>query len=267
MDGRTLFEAVLLGLVEGITEFLPVSSTGHLILVGDLLGFHGPESKTFAIVIQLGAILSVCWLFRERLWRTTVGLFRDATATRFAVNVLLAFLPAMVIGGLAHGFIKRVLFDPYVVSVTLVLGGFAILAIERWVRQPAVASVDDFSFGLSLKIGLCQVVSMIPGVSRAGATIMGAMLLGVDRRAATEFSFYLAVPTMLAATSYDVYKSWAELNPDGWLVIAIGFVVAFFSAMFVVKTLVGFVGRHGFGVFAWYRIAIGLGMLALLLAR
>jgi undecaprenyl-diphosphatase len=260
------FNAILLGIVEGLTEFLPVSSTGHLILVGDLLGVVDPASKTFDIVIQLGAILAVCWVYRWRFTTAAIGLFRVPAANRFVFGLLIAFLPAAAVGVFAHGFIKSVLFNPYVVSMALIAGGFAIIAIERWVGAAKVASVDDFGYGLCFKIGLCQVVSMIPGVSRAGATILGAMVLGVERRAATEFSFFLAVPTMLGATAYDVYKNWSQLG-DGWLSIAVGFVTAFVSAMFVVRTLIAFVGRHGFVPFAWYRIAVGVAMLWVLISR
>jgi undecaprenyl-diphosphatase len=261
-----VFNAVLLGIVEGLTEFLPVSSTGHLILVSDLLGIADPASKTFEIVIQLGAILAVCWVYRQRFTSATIGLFRVPAANRFVLSLLVAFLPAAAVGALAHGFIKSVLFNPYVVSVALIAGGFAIIAIERWVGAATIAAVDDFSYGLCFKIGLCQVASMIPGVSRAGATILGAMVLGVERRAATEFSFFLAVPTMLGATAYDVYKNWSALG-DGWLSIAVGFAAAFIAAMFVVRTLIAFVGRHGFVPFAWYRIAVGVAMLLVLIAR
>ena len=264
MDLGFVGEAVLLGVVEGLTEFLPVSSTGHLILVSDLLGIRGPASSTFDIVIQLGAILAVIWAFREHLLGYAAGIFKEERASRFFINIGLAFAPAMVLGGLGHGFIKSVLFNPHVVSVALIAGGFAILAIERWVRPGAVMHIDELSFGICFKIGLCQAVSMIPGVSRAGATIMGAMVLGVDRRVATVFSFYLAIPTMFAATAYDLYKSWAALTADGWASIGVGFVAAFISALVVVRTLIGFVGRHGFAPFAWYRIAIGLAMLVLL---
>lgn len=260
------FNAVLLGIVEGLTEFLPVSSTGHLILVSDLLGIVHPAGKTFDIVIQLGAILAVCWVYRRRFSNAAIGLFRVPAANRFVFGLLIAFLPAAVVGALAHGYITRVLFNPYVVSVALIAGGFAIIAIERWMGAAKVAAIDDFGYALCFKIGLCQVVSMIPGVSRAGATILGAMVLGVERRAATEFSFFLAVPTMLGATAYDVFKNWAALG-DGWPPIAVGFAAAFVSAMFVVRTLIAFVGRHGFVPFAWYRIAVGVAMLLVLVGR
>jgi undecaprenyl-diphosphatase len=267
MDFSTLRDTILLGLVEGITEFLPVSSTGHLILVDDLLGFSGPPGKVFEIVIQLGAILAVCVLYIRKLLAVLVGLPTDPLARRFTLNLLWAFLPAAVVGLLAHSFIKSVLFSPWVVSVSLILGGIAILVIERVRPPPVYRDVDDLPPGVAFKIGLAQVVSMIPGVSRAGATIMGAMLCKVDRPAAAEFSFFLAIPTMFAATAYDLYKNRAVLSLDDVQVIAVGFVVAFVSALVVVRWLIGFISRHGFGPFAWYRIVVGALMLGLLIAR
>ena len=267
MPFSTLFDTILLGLVEGLTEFLPVSSTGHLILADDLLGFKGPPGQVFEIVIQLGAILAVCVLYIRKLLAVVIGAPVDPKARRFILNLLWAFLPAAVVGLLAHGFIKAVLFSPWVVSVTLIVGGLAILVIERVRPAPIHHDVDDLPALTAFKIGCAQVIAMIPGVSRAGATIMGAMLFKVDRRTATEFSFFLAIPTMVAATFYDLYKNRALLSLDDLQVIAIGFVVAFFSALIVVRTLIGFVGRHGFGPFAWYRIVVGTLMLALLIAR
>lgn len=257
-------QAAFLGIVEGLTEFIPVSSTGHLILLVDLLGFEGPPGKVFEIAIQLGAILAVCVVYWQRLFDTLIGLGRDETANRFTVNVLLGVAPALVIGFFAHGFIKGVLFNPWVVSVALVVGGIAILLIERFVGRGEVRGVDDFSFGLSLKIGLLQCLAMIPGVSRSGATIMGARLLGVQRAAAAEYSFFLAVPTMVAATSYDLYKNWSGLTLDGLGLIAVGLVVSFICAALVVRGVIAFINRYGFVPFAIYRIAIGLVMLAVL---
>ena len=256
--------AGLLGIVEGLTEFLPVSSTGHLILADALLGIEGPASKLFDIVIQLGAILAVCWVYRERFTAAALGLASDPVSQRFVANIVIAFLPAAVVGVFAHGFIKEVLFSPWVVAVSLVVGGILILVIERVRPRPHIDNVDDMKMRTALAIGRCQVLAMIPGVSRAGATIMGAMMLRVDRAAATQFSFFLAVPTMLGATVYDLYKNRAILSVENGILIAIGFVVAFLCALFVVRTLVGFVSRHGFGVFAWYRIALGGLALALL---
>ncbi len=266
-DLTSFLTAAVLGLVEGLTEFIPVSSTGHLILLVDLLGFQGPPGKVFEIAIQFGAILAICWLYRGRFLRVASGIFTDRESQHFVTILFLGFLPAMVIGLLAHGFIKSVLFSPWVVSVMLVVGGIAILLIERFDPKPVVRQVDGITPGLALRIGLCQSLAMIPGVSRSGATIMGAMLLGVGREAATEFSFFLAVPTMLAATVYDLYKNWALLSFDDAPLIATGFVVAFIAAMIVVRTLIAFISRNGFAPFAWYRIVIGTLMLALLLSR
>ncbi len=258
--------AGLLGVVEGLTEFLPVSSTGHLILADSLLGIEGPESKLFDIVIQLGAILAVCWVYRERFTHAALGLTSDATSQRFVANLLVAFLPAAVVGAVAYRLIKDVLFSPWVVAVSLIVGGILILVIERLRPSPRIDNVDDMRMRTALGIGCCQILAMIPGVSRAGATIMGAMMLRVDRPAATQFSFFLAVPTMFGATVYDLYKNRTILSVENGTLIAIGFVVAFVCALFVVRTLVGFVSRHGFGVFAWYRIAIGGSALAVLVA-
>ena len=254
----TLFiSAVILGIVEGLTEFLPVSSTGHLILAAELIGFTGPGSKVFEVVIQLGAILAVCWVYRERLFNALTGLLTDPAAQRFVANIVIAFLPAAVAGVLLHRFIKEVLFSPWVVAVSLIVGGFLILLIERIRPLPRVRIIEGMPLRTALAVGCCQILAMIPGVSRAGATIMGGLMLGVSRPAATEFSFFLAIPTMFGATFYDLYKSRGELSFDNGAVIAVGFVVAFFAALIVVRWLVDFVAKHGFGVFAWYRIALG----------
>ena len=259
--------AGLLGIVEGLTEFVPVSSTGHLILLVDLLGFRGPAGRVFEIAIQFGAILAIICLYRHRFLGIISGLANDAESQRFAANLLLGFLPAMVIGVIAHGFIKSVLFSPWVVSTMLIVGGFAILAIERWHSEPQVNQVDAITPGLALKIGLCQSIAMVPGVSRSGATIMGALLLGVGRAPATEFSFFLAVPTMLAATIYDIFKNWSLLTFGDFPLIATGFSAAFLAALMVVKTLIAFVSRNGFAPFAYYRIVLGLVMMAILAFR
>lgn len=266
MDPTLALQAIFLGIVEGLTEFLPVSSTGHLILVGDLLGFDGPASSVFEVVIQLGAILAVVVGFFPRLARVAFTMREDPASRRFAVAVVLAVLPAAFVGVFAHDFIKAVLFSPWVVSVALIVGGVILLWVEPRVGNARVFEVEDFSPVLALKIGLFQVLSMIPGVSRAGATIVGALLVGVDRRAAAEFSFFLAIPTMIGASALDLYKSRALLTADDAQLIAIGFVAAFLSALVVVRTFVGFVGRHGFAVFGWYRIVIGTLMLILLSA-
>ncbi|MGQ0676014.1 MAG: undecaprenyl-diphosphate phosphatase [Rhodospirillales bacterium] len=265
MDPATLGMAVLLGVVEGLTEFIPVSSTGHLILLVDLLGFKAPPGKVFEVAIQLGAILAICWVYRAKLIGAARGLFRmDEPSWQFAYNILAAFAPALVLGALFHGFIKSVLFSPWVVSAALILGAAGIVAVERWKPAPTHETVDAFRPWLAFRVGLFQTLAMVPGVSRSGATIMGAMLLGAGRRAATEFSFFLAIPTMLAATVYDLYKNRGALGDGDWLVILVGFVSAFFAAMLVVRWLVGFVGRHGFVPFAIYRVIVGLAMLAML---
>ncbi|MDR3435908.1 undecaprenyl-diphosphate phosphatase [Telmatospirillum sp.] len=264
---ETYLTALLLGLIEGLTEFLPVSSTGHLILAGDLLGFKGPSDKTFEIVIQLGAILAVCVVYWRKLWGAAAGIFSDANSQAFVRNVLVAFLPAAIVGAVAYKYIKAMLESPMVVAVSLVVGGVAILVIERLAKNARINSIEAMSTGLALKIGLCQVLAMIPGVSRAGATIMGSMLLGVERRAAAEFSFFLAIPTMVGATVFSLYKARGDLSFDGAALIAVGFVMAFLSALLVVRGFIGFIGRHGFAPFAWYRIVVGLAAIGILLTQ
>lgn len=260
------WSALLLGVVEGLTEFLPVSSTGHLILVGDLLGFEGPPGRLFEIAIQLGAILAVCWLYRKKLWETACGMFRPSVEQRFAVNVVLAFLPAMVLGILFHKPITELLFSPLSVSVMLIVGGIAILVIERIKPVPTIAYTDAITWQKALKIGLCQALAMVPGVSRSGATIMGALMLGLERRVATEFSFFLAIPTMCAATVYSLYKSRDALSDVQHVsALGVGFVAAFVVAMLVVKWAVAFISKHGFVPFAYYRMVLGCVMLWLLI--
>lgn len=261
---ETIWQALLLGIVEGLTEFLPVSSTGHLILLIDILNFAGPPGKVFEIVIQLGAILAICWLYRHKLWDVAIHLPSERRAQRFTANLVISFLPAAVLGVLFHHEIKTLLFSPQVVSIMLILGGFIILIIEKLPLKPNVQEVEAITPLLALKIGFCQALAMIPGTSRAGATIMGGLVLGLDRKTATEYSFFLAIPTMLGATVYDLYKNWYQLSAEGWELIAIGFLAAFFSALLVVRALIAFISRHGFIPFAWYRIAVGSLMLWLL---
>ena len=257
-------QVLLLGVLEGLTEFIPVSSTGHLILMSAVLGFEGPPGRVFEIAIQLGAILAVVLLYFSKLWAVLLGLPRDPAARHFAITVLLAFLPAAAIGVVAHGFIKSVLFSPWVVAVSLIVGGIAILLIERARPQPIIHAIEQLPLGRALAIGFVQCLAMIPGVSRSGATIMGALLMEVDRRTAAEFSFFLAIPTMFGATVYDLYKNRDSLTLDGGIVIAVGFATAFVTALFVVRAVIGFVARHGFAPFAWYRIALGTVALVLL---
>jgi undecaprenyl-diphosphatase len=256
--------SLILGLVEGITEFLPVSSTGHLIVIGDLLHFGGNFSKLFEVVIQLGSILAVVWLYRKKLLLTATSLTTSTASRHFTLNVLLAFAPAVFIGFAAHDFIKRVLFSPAVVGWALIVGGIAILVVERWRPKAYITSLEQMPLLSAFKIGFFQCLAMIPGTSRAGATIVGALLLGVTREVATEFSFFLAIPTMAGATALDLYKARHDLVGTDVGMLAFGFLVAFFSALLVVKGLIGFVSRHGFTPFAWYRIIAGAAVLALL---
>lgn len=258
--------ALLLGIVEGLTEFLPVSSTGHLILAGELLGFDGPPGKVFEIVIQLGAILAIVWLYREKFLQVARSVDRNRQSQHFVRNIAIAFLPAVMLGALAHDYIKSVLFNTTVVAWALIGGGVAIVLIEKIKPVPRVKSTEAMDWKTALAIGLFQCVSMIPGVSRAGATIMGALLCKVERKAAAEFSFFLAVPTMLAATSYDLYKNYDALSNGAMGMLAVGFVAAFLTAIVVVKWLVGFIQHHDFTPFAYYRIIVGALMLGLLSA-
>lgn len=262
MDISLVLEALLLGIVEGLTEFLPVSSTGHLILVGDLLGFQGPPGRVFEVAIQLGAILAVICVYFHRLWNVLIGLPYDAAARRFALAIFLGFLPSAIVGATIHGFIKSVLFNPIIVCIALILGGFAILAVERLVHSQRWRRVEDFPASLSLRIGLFQCMALIPGVSRSGATILGSLLMGVERRTAAEFSFFVAIPTMLGATAYDLFKNREALTLDGMTLIAIGFVAAFVAALLVVRSVLDFITKYGFTPFAYYRIVLGSVMLA-----
>jgi len=268
MDLSDLLSALLMGVVEGLTEFLPISSTGHLILLGELIGFEGPPGKTFEIAIQLGAVLAVIVTYWGDLWRIAWGMWRPRTVERYAAaNLLLAFLPALVIGALLHGPITRLLFNPWVVAVALIVGGIAIILIERMRPSPTITSVPEIGPVAALLIGLGQVVAMIPGTSRSGATIVAALLLGVERRTAAEFSFLLAIPTMLAATVFSLWKVRNEIDPSGLGQIALGFAVAFAVALVVVRTVLASISRIGFAPFGWYRIALGAVILAWLTIR
>ncbi len=267
MDAATLFSAFLMGIVEGITEFLPISSTGHLILLGELLGFQGPPGKTFEIVIQLGAILAVVVVFWPTLMSLVTKAWRPGPERFYAINLLLAFLPAAAIGATLHGTITRLLFSPWVVCVALIVGGIAIILIERLRHTPTIHSVPQIGPLAALIIGFGQALAMIPGTSRSGATIITALLIGVDRKVAAEFSFVLAIPTMVAATAYSLFKARAELEFEGLAQIGVGFVTAFVVALVVVRWVMGVIGRIGFTPFGWYRIALGSVMLVFLLVR
>jgi undecaprenyl-diphosphatase len=256
-----LLKGAILGLVEGATEFIPVSSTGHLIVVSDWLGLVDERAKTFDIFIQLGAILAIVWLYRDRLWRTVMTARYDAPSRRFLGNLFIAFLPAAIVGLFTHAWIKLHLFNATVVAVALVVGGFLILLIERLAPAPTVNEITEVPAGTAFGIGLAQVLSLIPGTSRSGATIMGGYALGLSRTAATEFSFFLAIPVMLAATLFDLMKSWAVLGASDIPLFAVGFIVSFVSAVVVVKAFLSYVSGHSFSVFAWYRIAFGIVLL------
>jgi undecaprenyl-diphosphatase len=266
-----IITAILLGIVEGLTEFLPVSSTGRLILATEMLGYRAEQWATFNVIIQLGAILAVIVLYWRTFWTVAVGLFgRDSGAWRFAGNVAIAFLPSAVLGLILIDAIEALLGNAIVVAAALIAGGIAILAIERAVPagriEPGISAIP---WRRALGIGLVQCLSMVPGVSRSGATIMGALALGVERRTAAEFSFFLAVPTMLGATTLQIAKNHEEIAASGvdWTLIAAGFAVSFLVALVVIRWFVGIVGRRGFAPFAWYRIVAGTAALMWLLAR
>lgn len=253
-----LFKAAILGVVEGLTEFLPVSSTGHLLLMEHFLGWgDGSFGKSFAILIQLGAILALLTIYFGRIWALATSMFTQWAAARFVIGVLLAFMPAAVLGALFGSFVKSQLFDVRIVCIMFILGGFVLLWVDRMNLQPRYFEATAFSLPMYFVIGICQCVAMIPGVSRSGATIVGAMLFGADRRSAAEFSFWLAMPTMVGAFAYEAFKSRHELADTNITAIAIGFIFSFIFGWIVVKTFLRFVQRHSFSVFAWWRILLG----------
>jgi undecaprenyl-diphosphatase len=262
-----LFKAAILGIVEGLTEFLPVSSTGHLLLLERFFGFDDDAfGKTFVVLIQLGAILAILSIYFFRLWNIFIRAFSDPAARRFVIGVLIAFLPAAIIGALAHSFIKGVLFNPWVVCFSLILGGAVLLWVDQLDLRPRFHDATTFSLGMYLIIGFAQCLAMIPGVSRSGATIVSAMLLGSDKRAAADFSFFLAIPTMGGAFAYDLLKNYGQMTSSRTLLVAVGFAVSFVTAWIVVKSLLDYVTRHGFALFAWWRVIVGtLGLIGLAL--
>lgn len=267
MDRDTLI-AALLGLLEGLTEFIPVSSTGHILLAGHFLGFDSP-GRVFEVVIQLGAILAILGVYSGRLWRLFTSAPHDPRSRRFILAVLLAFLPAVVIGVLAHDLIKTVLFEtPMLIAVMLVLGGIVLLFADRLARNPRYHAAEDLPLGVAIRIGFIQCLAMIPGVSRSGATIVGALALGADKRTAAEFSFYLSMPTMVGAFAYDLFQNRDIVDSAMLGNVVVGFVFAFLAAIAVVRWLLDFVSRRGYGVFAWWRIIIGaLAIMGLLATR
>jgi undecaprenyl-diphosphatase len=253
-----LFKAAILGVVEGLTEFLPVSSTGHLLLMEHFLGWgDGSFGKSFAILIQLGAILALLTIYFGRIWALATSMFTQWAAARFVIGVLLAFLPAAVLGALFGSFVKSQLFDVRIVCIMFIIGGFVLLWVDRMNLKPRYFEATGFSLPMYFAIGICQCVAMIPGVSRSGATIVGAMLFGADRRSAAEFSFWLAMPTMVGAFAYEAFKSRHELADANITAIAVGFIFSFIFGWIVVKTFLRFVQRHSFAVFAWWRILLG----------
>ena len=253
---------VVLGVVEGLTEFLPISSTGHLIIAGQLLGFGGEKAKVFDIVIQSGAMLAVVWEYRTRFGRVLAGLTSDPAARRFAANLVIAFMPAALLGLAFASMIKQHLFHAVPVALAFIVGGLIILWVERRPRPATVQEVDDMTWKDALKVGFAQSIALIPGTSRSGATIIGGMLFGLSRRAATEFSFFLAVPTLIAAGVYDLYKHRALLDAADLGPFGVGFVVSFVSAFVCVRWLLRYIATHDFSVFAWYRIVFGIIVLA-----
>jgi undecaprenyl-diphosphatase len=264
MPDQTIVEALLLGILEGLTEFIPVSSTAHLLLAGHFLGFES-TGKTFEVLIQLGAILAILTVYFSRLWQMLLALPSDPKTRRFVAGILLAFLPAAVIGALAHDFIKQVLFEsPTLICTVLIVGGVILLWIDKLPLKPRYTDVMDYPLGLCFKIGLFQCLAMIPGTSRSGATIAGALLMGTDKRSAAEFSFFLAMPTMAGAFAYDLYKNRDALSFNDGVLIGAGFITAFIAGVFVVKYLLDYVSKHGFSLFAWWRILVGaLGLIGL----
>ena len=262
MDFWTAIQALILGIVEGLTEFLPISSTGHQIIVADLLDFTGDRFNAFNIIIQLGAILAVVWEFRGKIFEVVSGLPTQRKAQRFTVNLLIAFLPAVVLGVIFADLIHHYLFNPVTVATALVVGGIIMLWAERRQHEVHAETVDDITWKDALKVGLAQCLAMIPGTSRSGSTIIGGLLLGLSRKTATEFSFFLAMPTMVGAAVYSGYKYRDLFQPADLPVFAIGFVTSFIFAMIAVKGLLKFIASHSYAAFAWYRIAFGLLILA-----
>ena len=261
MDLLILFKALILGVVEGLTEFLPVSSTGHLILAGDLLDFNDDRAKLFTIVIQSGAILAVVWEYRERVISVLRGLGRERSANRFTLNLLIAFMPLAILGLLFKKPIEAYLFKPLPVALAFIVGALLILWAERREHAIRIQSVDEMTPLDALKLGLAQALALVPGTSRSGATIIGGMLFGLSRRAATEFSFFLAIPTLIVATLYSLYKERALLNTDDLGMWSVGIISSFISAFLCVRWLLRFVSTHDFTPFAWYRIAFGIVVL------
>ena len=265
MASQTIADALVLGILEGLTEFIPVSSTGHILLAGHFLGFES-TGKAFEVLIQLGAILAILAAYFGRLWKLLTDLPRDRRTQRFVLGILIAFLPAAIIGAVAHDFIKNVLFEtPKLICIMLILGGLVLLWVDRWALKPKYHDIMDFPLPMALGIGLFQCLALVPGTSRSGATIVGSLLLGADKRSAAEFSFFLAMPTMAGAFVFDLMRNRDVLSSADLTVIAVGFVAAFVVALIVVRYVLDYISRHGFALFAWWRLIVGaLGLAALL---
>ncbi|HPX60323.1 MAG TPA: undecaprenyl-diphosphate phosphatase [Deltaproteobacteria bacterium] len=264
MEFVLILKAVIMGLVEGLTEFLPVSSTGHLIITGDLLGFLDNDKRSvFEIFIQLGAIMAVCWEYRHKLTHVAAGLPTDEQSRRFAANVLIAFIPAGATAFFMGKLIKKYLFAPLPVAVAFIVGGLVIIWAERRKHEIRIQEVDEMGWQDALKVGFAQCFALIPGTSRSGATIIGGLFFGLSRKAATEFSFFLAIPTLTCAALYDLYKHRHFLDSEMTTLLAVGFVFSFLSALVAVRGLLRYISRHDFVIFAWYRIAFGLVLMAM----
>ena len=257
MNLIAIYKAVLLGIIEGLTEFIPVSSTAHLLLSSKFIDFSYIKNDVFEIVIQLGAILAVCAFYHKKIFQTISGIFTQKSSQDFSLNILIAFLPAAIFGFCFHKIIKLMFFNPLSIAIALITGGFLILLVEKLNIKPQYLKVEDLSKLQSLKIGIFQVLAMIPGVSRSGATIIGGLLLKLDRKTATEFSFFLSIPTIFAASIFDFYKNYQSLDNSELGLLAIGFVTSFFSALIVIKWFINFVSNHNFSIFAYYRIIVG----------
>jgi undecaprenyl-diphosphatase len=270
LDIILLIKALILGIVEGLTEFLPVSSTGHLVLAADLLGLAGDDKmKVFEIVIQPGAILAVCWEFRQRLSTTFSGVLKDVVAQRFAINILVAFLPFVLVGLAVYKTLQAALFHPFPIALAFIIGGVIILFAERWYKMragnglpPRVETIDQMTWQDALKVGIAQCAALIPGTSRSGATIIGGMFFGLSRKCATEFTFFLAIPTLMGATVYSLWKARTLLSASDIPMFGVGFIASFVSAFIVVRWFIRYVSTHDFKIFAWYRILFGIIVLA-----
>ncbi|MFT6346708.1 MAG: undecaprenyl-diphosphatase, partial [Myxococcota bacterium] len=257
MDLTIILKAIFLGIIEGLTEFIPVSSTAHLLLSAEFIDFSYVKNDVFEIVIQLGAIFAVCVFYHKKIFKIISGIFHKKSSQDFSLNILIAFLPSAVFGLCFYKILKIMFFNPLSIAIALIIGGIAILLVERMKTKPQTLRIEDLSKLQSLKIGLFQTMAMIPGVSRSGATIMGGLLLKLDRKTSTEFSFFLAIPTIFAASVFDLYKNYQSLSSSELEIILIGFIATFFSSLLIIKWFINFVSTHSFAVFAYYRIILG----------